>query len=116
MVLVNNNIEEGWTVFLNSSGENLNLSEENRIKKAKYVAEENPPALLEYKQIAIYDTKNQNITVLLIDGLIPSPEVHPRFEDTSAGYRFRFEISKNLLSVLERATVAPTIAIHDCRI
>ena len=115
MILVKNNIEDGWVVFVNSSGENFAVSENEWIQKARRLAERHSMGQLPYRQIAIYDTKSQMTTVLLIDGLIPSPEVYPKFDTTNGTSRFVISFSESLLKVLERDFDGGSIAIHDCR-
>jgi hypothetical protein len=115
MILVQNNIEDGWVVFMNSSGENFALSDDEWLQKTRRITERHSMGQLPYRQIAIYDTKSQMTTVLLIDGLVPSPDVYPRFDKTNGTSRFVIDFSESLLKILERDFDGGSITIHDCR-
>jgi hypothetical protein len=111
MTWVWNDLENGWKVFANSSGENIGLTSEQLISKSKEVAAHTAPDNLHYRHIVVYHADRQILTVLLVDGLVPSPEVYPRFEQNG----FAVSYSHQLLKVVERDPTAVTIAIHDCR-
>ena len=115
MVLVLNDLEVGWAVFLNSSGENSYLSPSEMRLKAETVATQHPIGHLPYRHIAIYNAKTSIVTVLLVDGLVPSTDVHPRFVTINGKSIFALDFSSDLLEVLGRDPQTGTIAVHDCR-
>jgi hypothetical protein len=116
MVLLINDREIGWAVFLNSSGENLNLTSQQMAIKAEHTAKKNPIGHLQYRHVVIYDVKHCKLTALLVNGLVPSQDVFPRFETIGGESRFVIDMSSSMLEVLERDPETGTIAIHDCRL